>query len=228
MPCRRASRRRIKVRTVDSVAARNERGLSAGSLRIPPAEQGDAGGGEEHAAPGLCRPGWAPDRAPARADFAGHPGDENLDFLARGQSSGAEAPEQDRIGIAPPPRPSRRSAGLWAVAGIPVRIAHGGLSFLSAPLFETISSRDIFQQYKAGLGQAAAAAPFRSKTAFRAGSNELAHRVGRDGQRDPAGVRRAFCQGFGEMQRLLGRHLRRHRRRMGIDQRLDDAGSRCG
>src|SRR5689334_21537888 len=56
---------------------------------------------------------------------------------------------------------------------------------------------------------------------------QLADRIGGDGQRDLAAVRRAARQGFGEVQRLLGLDLWRHGRFVRIDGCLDEDRAGC-
>src|SRR5690349_899507 len=52
-------------------------------------------------------------------------------------------------------------------------------------------------------------------------SDQLADGVGRDRQRDLARVRGAARERLGEVERLLGVYLRRQRRLVGVDHRLD-------
>src|ERR1051326_6469878 len=56
---------------------------------------------------------------------------------------------------------------------------------------------------------------------------QLADRIGGDGQRDLAAVRRAARQGFGEVQRLLGLDLWWHWRFVRIDGCLDEDRTGC-
>jgi hypothetical protein len=59
-------------------------------------------------------------------------------------------------------------------------------------------------------------------------SHELTHLVREHGQRDLVAVRLSSDQRLGQASHLLRRDLRRHRRREGIDDGLDDDRARCG